>query len=102
MSDLKPCPNVCCKSEPKMYNRSAIEKVPGFIVICAACGWNFSDLKPTKAEAIATWNQRPDDPRIELARKVAAHYDLDRGIHALMADVRAMAEEFRRSRNESK
>lgn len=55
---LKPCPNVCCKSDPRMLHNKARA---GYVVLCRACGWSASELKERKEDAISLWNERPGD-----------------------------------------
>lgn len=54
--ELKPCPNPWCSN-----SMASVRHCPGakqyYVVICAQCGLN-APAKPTKAEAIATWNSR--------------------------------------------
>jgi len=68
MPELKPCPNVCCKSDPRLLHN---KPRAGYVVLCRACGWSASELKERSLDAIDLWNHRPGDAVLEAAQKLA-------------------------------
>ncbi len=74
-AELKPCPlkalGICAESQPVIGTApGVIEREGQFYIKCQTCGCHTLWITG-KAEAIAAWNQRPTDPIIEAAQKVA-------------------------------